>query len=166
MSSFKKADGIIDSIQKQATGLRTLDGSAIEDFLSIAGYEDPQGGGGGDLTVTVQTLNIPQTTLTGEESDGWYEATVELEAMSSEIIDGIPYDDFNYYSIISDAPPTTIDGVDVTIDKDFDSGKFVLTASSSDPFTITYPATVVTYYRATKEVADTFGLNAPLYGGF
>lgn len=47
MSSFKKADGIIDSIQKQATGLRTLDGSAIEDFLSIAGYEDPQGGGGG-----------------------------------------------------------------------------------------------------------------------
>lgn len=46
MSSFKKADGIIDSIQKQATGLRTLDGSAIEDFLSIAGYEDPQGGGG------------------------------------------------------------------------------------------------------------------------
>lgn len=47
MSSFKKADGIIDSIQKQATGLRTLDGSAIEDFLSIAGYEKTAGGGGG-----------------------------------------------------------------------------------------------------------------------
>lgn len=47
MSSFKKADGIIDSIQKQATGLRTLDGSAIEDFLSIAGYEKSAGGGEG-----------------------------------------------------------------------------------------------------------------------
>ena len=47
MSSFKKADGIIDSIQKQATGFRTLDGSAIEDFLSIAGYEDSNGGDGG-----------------------------------------------------------------------------------------------------------------------
>lgn len=49
MSSFKKADGIIDSIQKQATGLRTLDGSAIEDFLSIAGYEKSAGGGGGGV---------------------------------------------------------------------------------------------------------------------
>ena len=47
MSSFKKADGIIDSIQKQASGLRTLDGSAIEDFLSIAGYEKSAGGGSG-----------------------------------------------------------------------------------------------------------------------
>lgn len=49
MSSFKKADGIIDGIQKQATGLRTLDGSAIEDFLSIAGYEKSAGGGGGGM---------------------------------------------------------------------------------------------------------------------
>lgn len=47
MSSFKKVDGMIDSIQKQATGLRTLDGSAIEDFLSIAGYEKSAGGGEG-----------------------------------------------------------------------------------------------------------------------
>lgn len=85
MSSFKKVDGMIDSLQKQATGLRTLDGSAIEDFLSIAGYEDPAGGGGGgggdsdfstaaltivnDTAVTIHnTWFVPQA-FDGEEDD-------------------------------------------------------------------------------------------------
>lgn len=62
MSSFKKADGIIDSIQKQATGLRTLDGSAIEDFLSIAGYEDPQGGGGGSSDFSTASVTVVNNT--------------------------------------------------------------------------------------------------------
>lgn len=58
MSSFKKVDGMINSIQKQATGLRTLDGSAIEDFLSIAGYEDPAGGGGGGGDLSIANLTL------------------------------------------------------------------------------------------------------------
>lgn len=62
MSSFKKADGIIDSIQKQAAGLRTLDGSAIEDFLSIAGYEDPaEGSGGGAVIITDDGTALDKT---------------------------------------------------------------------------------------------------------
>lgn len=125
------------------------------------------GGGGGDLTVTVQTLNIPQTTLTGEESEGWYYASAEVGTMSSEIVDGIPYDENNnYYTIYDDNSINQIDGVDFFVDMDFDNSKFVLRASSENAFTITYPATTVTYFRATKEVADTFGDMAVIYSGF
>lgn len=67
MSSFKKADGIIDSIQKQATGLRTLDGSAIEDFLSIAGYEDPAGGGGAMIVTSSQVNGVHTMDKTVQE---------------------------------------------------------------------------------------------------
>lgn len=73
MSSFKKVDGMIDSIQKQAVGAKTLDGSAIEDFLSIAGYEDPAGdggGGGGDsdfksVKMTLVNESAGEFTITG-----------------------------------------------------------------------------------------------------
>ena len=72
MSSFKKADGIIDSIQKQATGLRTLDGSAIEDFLSIAGYEKSAGGGGGfaHYTDTGGTLDCSYNDIVADITAG------------------------------------------------------------------------------------------------
>ena len=38
---------MLSSLQEQADGKGTIAGSAIEDFLSIAGYETPGGGGGG-----------------------------------------------------------------------------------------------------------------------
>lgn len=47
MSSFKNFSSMLNDLQQQADGRGTLDGSAIEDFLSIAGYEEPAGGGGG-----------------------------------------------------------------------------------------------------------------------
>ena len=47
MSSFKNFSSMLNDLQQQADGRGTLDGSAIEDFLSIAGYKMPAGGGGG-----------------------------------------------------------------------------------------------------------------------
>ena len=143
--------------------------SIYDMLLSNAMGESGGGGGGGssDLTVTIQTLNIPQTTLTGEESDGRYYASAEVGTMCSEIVDGIPYDEeYNYYTIFSDTFDTDIGNVYVMIDRDYDTGKFVLRANGSDPFTITYPATTATFFRATKEVADTFGNAAVIYGSW
>lgn len=54
---------MLTSLQAQADGTGTLDGSAIEDFLSIAGYETPGGGGGGggnEYTVRHVILNSPE----------------------------------------------------------------------------------------------------------
>lgn len=47
MSSFKNFSSMLNDLQRQADGRGTLDGSAIEDFLSIAGYKECGGGGGG-----------------------------------------------------------------------------------------------------------------------
>lgn len=57
MSSFKNFAPMLSSLQDQADGKGTIAGSPLEDFLSIAGYEDPAGGGGGgDFKTAVVTL--------------------------------------------------------------------------------------------------------------
>lgn len=56
MSSFKNFAPMLSSLQDQADGKGTIAGSAIEDFLSIAGYENP-GGGGGDFSTAEVTVN-------------------------------------------------------------------------------------------------------------
>lgn len=93
MSSFKNFAPMLTSLQAQADGTGTLDGSAIEDFLSIAGYE-PEGGGGGDFSkarvtvvpdngeVEVQLYNVahddssffelPEGTVTPLYSESYY----------------------------------------------------------------------------------------------
>lgn len=47
MSSFKNFAPMLSNLQRQADGRGTLEGSSIDDFLSIAGYGDGGGGGGG-----------------------------------------------------------------------------------------------------------------------
>lgn len=47
MSSFKNFAPMLSSLQDQADGKGTIAGSPLEDFLSIAGYETPDGRGGG-----------------------------------------------------------------------------------------------------------------------
>lgn len=57
MSSFKNFAPLLTSLQAQADGTGTIEGSPLEDFLSIAGYETPGGGGGGgDLSIANLTL--------------------------------------------------------------------------------------------------------------
>ena len=54
MSSFKNFAPMLSSLQDQADGKGTIAGSALEDFLSIAGYETPGGsGGGGDAAIII-----------------------------------------------------------------------------------------------------------------
>ena len=60
MSSFKNFSSMLNDLQRQADGRGTLDGSASEDFLSIAGYEDPAGGGGGDFTIAEVSLIVEE----------------------------------------------------------------------------------------------------------
>lgn len=57
MSSFKNFASMLSDLQQQADGRGTIAGSPIEDFLSIAGYETPGGGGGGDITTASVTLD-------------------------------------------------------------------------------------------------------------
>ncbi len=58
MSSFKNFAPLLTSLQAQADGTGTIAGSPLEDFLSIAGYETPGGGGGGDFSAaTVEITN-------------------------------------------------------------------------------------------------------------
>ena len=58
MSSFKNFAPLLSSLQDQADGKGTIAGSALEDFLSIAGYETPGsgGGGGGDYSTAKVTI--------------------------------------------------------------------------------------------------------------
>lgn len=52
---------MLTSLQAQADGTGTIAGSAIEDFLSIAGYETPGGGGGGgssDFSTALVTITF------------------------------------------------------------------------------------------------------------
>lgn len=58
MSSFKNFAPMLSSLQDQADGKGTIAGSALEDFLSIAGYETPGGGGGGESDLSTAELTI------------------------------------------------------------------------------------------------------------
>ena len=62
MSSFKNFAPLLSSLQDQADGKGTIAGSALEDFLSIAGYETPGGGGGGGDS----DFSTAEVTLTSE----------------------------------------------------------------------------------------------------
>lgn len=57
MSSFKNFAPLLSSLQDQADGKGTIAGSPLEDFLSIAGYETP-GGGGGDSDYSGANITI------------------------------------------------------------------------------------------------------------
>lgn len=58
MSSFKNFASMLNDLQTQADGTGTIEGSPIEDFLSIAGYETPGGGGGGDSDYSTAEVTL------------------------------------------------------------------------------------------------------------
>ena len=177
MSSFKNFSSMLNDLQRQADGRGTLDGSAIEDFLSIAGYEDPAGGGGGsvEVTVTLDTLTIPETSITGEDDGyGGYEKIIDLGVTApSEITDGVPYNENCNYSIFItngtiygpalQGLTLDIDGVSVTAGGvDGETGHYTIIAASENAFTIVFPSTVMTYYRMSEDVADKTPVNAAI----
>lgn len=79
MSSFKNFASMLDGLQKQAEGTRTIAGSSIEDFLSIAGYEDYEGGGGGGFDIPTFTKLYEEYScdMTYEEAKASYVATAD-----------------------------------------------------------------------------------------
>ena len=84
MSSFKNFAPMLTSLQAQADGTGTLDGSAIEDFLSIAGYETPGGGGGGSSDLTIANVTI--TCESGFTSADLFVVYVYEDLLNSEFI--------------------------------------------------------------------------------
>lgn len=88
MSSFKNFSSMLNDLQKQADGRGTLDGSAIEDFLSIAGYEEPAGGGGGGgdfEIVTITLINNSADKYLGVNRLVWvYNDALETESFNVE----------------------------------------------------------------------------------
>lgn len=86
MSSFKNFSSMLNDLQRQADGRGTLDGSAIEDFLSIAGYKEcggGGGGGGGDFTtaeVTLKTESGPASVFVPYANADFASAQYSLES--------------------------------------------------------------------------------------
>lgn len=129
------------------------------------------GGGGGDFTVTIQTINMPQTTLAGryDAEEQAYVAEVKIADLDESIVNGVPYGeiggyDYDYYiygkgnegSISSVDPYKTIDGVDVYMQVMNVEYELHLYAYSSEEFSVVVPADTIEFYRASKDVADTF----------
>lgn len=117
------------------------------------------GGGGGDITVLLQTLEIPETEITGVEEDGFYYSKTEVGTAEPGVypLDTITIDEQLYdYNLFPDGGEWTIEGVDISLDIDQDTGKLYLMGSSASAYTINFPATTVHFYRASEEVAKEF----------
>lgn len=149
----------------------------IYDMLLANAMMGEGGGGGGggssDLTVTLDTLNVPETTLTGEDDGyGGYEKFIDLNVTpSSDILDGVPYKDGAYYALHSTNGTvfgTALNGIEIDIDGvhvqlgyvEGETGHYHIWAYSDTAFTIVVPSMVMTYYRMSKDVADKLPVNA------
>lgn len=146
----------------------------IYDMLLASAMMGEGGGGGGgssDLTVTLDTLNVPETTLTGEDDGyGGYEKKIDLNVtVPSDLLDGVPYGNGHYNLFCTngenngdawDGVPFEIEGVSVSVGSiNGDVGHYEIYASSGSPFTITVSAMTVTYYRMSQDVADKVPVN-------
>ena len=85
MSSFKNFAPMLSSLQDQADGKGTIAGSALEDFLSIAGYETPGGGGGGGSAI-IPSIELDYDHMTYTSTVSFDEMVASAEA--STILDG------------------------------------------------------------------------------
>ena len=152
------------------TDLDTMVISEVIDLLTPL-VNGGGGGGGGDITVTLQTINMPQTTLTGryDDEEQAYIAEVKIADLDESVIDGVSYgeiggDDYVYSifvksnsGIVNTAIPyKTIDGVDVYLDANNVTYELSLFAYAAEEFSIVVPADTIEFYRASKDVADTF----------
>lgn len=101
MSSFKNFQPLLSSLQDQADGKGTIAGSPLEDFLSIAGYETPAGGGGGgDYSLgAVQIVNNSESNRYNLGGGFQYEA--------GELGEGSPA---CVYTALNSEPQTTVEG--------------------------------------------------------
>lgn len=126
------------------------------------------GGGGNDITVTIQTVNLPTQTLTGQytEEYGMYYSSFKLADLDESIINGISYSEDQMYYIFTKSsdgmfdaqmPYKTIDGVEIYITADSATGEILCEAFSETEFTVTVTADTIDFYRATSDVVDTFG---------
>ncbi len=146
----------------------------IYDSLIAKAIGGSGGGGGGssDLTVTLDTLNIPDTNLVGsDDGEGGYSAKVVLDATApSTLLDGVPYGN-GYYSLfctngedIGDVwggIPLEMEDVTVSVGSvNGETGHYEIYAYSGSPFTITLSAMTITYYRMSEDVAEKLPFNA------
>ena len=126
-----------------------------------------EGGGGGDITVTLQTINMSAQTLTGQydEDFGGYYTSVKIADVDESIVNGIPYNElFDYHifakssseKITNGFPYKKIDDVDIYFVIDYIDGILIESMSETE-FTVNIPADTFELYRATSEVVDTFG---------
>lgn len=128
-------------------------------YDSVNDISYPFGGGGGDITVLLQTLEIPETEITGIEEDGFYYSKTEVGTGEPGVypLDTITIDEQLYvYKLFPDVTGWTVNGVELYLDLDQDTGKIYVMGSSDSAYTVTLPATTVHFYRASEEVAETF----------
>lgn len=125
MSSFKKVDGLLDSLQKQAVGAKTIEGAPIEDFLSIAGYEEPAGGGGGSSdfsTAEVKIINDTASEVTIDNcpivDEGELSGGISLSANTESTLTLILYKGHTYIYAISVGGTPMVDGTGITVTGD------------------------------------------------
>lgn len=157
-------ENVYTALGGDRTDLDTLVVSEVIDL--VAPLIQGGGGGGGDFTVTVQTINMSAQTLTGQynEDMGTYYASVKIADLDESIVEGIPYDEENNYTVFSKSsngrfepsqPYKTIDGVEIFIAPNVD--EVLVEGMAETEFTVTVPADTIEFYRATSEAVRAFG---------
>lgn len=142
MSSFKNFSSMLNDLQQQADGRGTLDGSAIEDFLSIAGYEQEGGGGGGGgggdfstATVTITNDSESPVTITNFPCislDENFDSSAFIGAGTTNTYEAVLYKGSSENAQYADEGTVAVTG-----DIVYDDGYFTITGAGT--ITITEP---------------------------
>lgn len=143
MSSFKNFAPMLSSLQDQADGKGTIAGSPLEDFLSIAGYETPGGGGGSSDFITAEVTldngvigasltNIPYFVLDDEVASDYYEWDTQIA--TSDTYNVVLYKGVTY-AWLSDEQ-SAVQNVSVTGSIEYDSEEFMFTIKGDGTITL------------------------------
>ena len=123
------------------------------------------GGGGGDFKVIMQTINVPETVLTGvyDPDDQYYYASAVITTANSDVANGVHYnEDYLYRSfwkINNFVTPNegAIMVEDHTVCFFVKDGNIVAISDGETAFEVTIPnGTIIEIYRASEEVVDAF----------
>lgn len=145
----------------------TQNGTYGESGVAYSSVEvNVSGGGGGssDFKVVLQTVEIPETSVTGAEDSGYYVKELVVGTLSFET--PVEYDEDYSFTIFCDDGHSTadifsglnlpsIDGVDLYLSAQNNS--IILLATSESPFTITLPQTTIEIYKASADCVYSFG---------
>ena len=171
---LQSVDGELDSLKVNGSEVVTPSGKITitenGTDIDIAQYATADvnvegGGGGGDFKVIMQTINVPETVLTGvyDPDDQYYYASAVITTANSDVANGVHYnEDYLYRSfwkINNFVTPNegAIMVEDHTVCFFVKDGNIVAISDGETAFEVTIPnGTIIEIYRASEEVVDAF----------